>query len=442
MAAPLAAIAAVPGVRSRILAVVTGEDASALARQGYLEAAWRGFAERPFFGWGPGSASWTLSRFLVPRPGAHPPDQVVTDPHSLPLRIAYEIGLAGLAPALALAVLFLWRRRTEEPADRALRRAAGLALLGFAVSALAGRALTAPALPLAAMLAVGAALAAGPPRARAPARRPILAALAMALLLAPPDAAHLSYDRALVHEDPRARELLLRRAVGLDPSFPLYRARVALAERDAGEARRAAEMASGVAPFWLLAGVLAQERGEPRAVDALLEACELNPLGALAPFRLATGAGDDPRAPAWAARALLAEPLLVAADELRQRPRLVAAAVAELHRRQAADGAWIEELAAAAEELRGASAPARRLVLAMDGDGATALSLHAFRRLPWPAYLDEVRIRAAASETPLAAAARTRRTDDRVFQGPGCTLSAATNHHGTHRGASRPPSSP
>ena len=32
------------------------------------------------------------------------------------------------------------------------------------------------------------------------------------------------------------------------------------------------------------------------------------------------------------------------------------------------------------------------MVLEIDGAGATSPTLHAFRRLPWPAYLDEVEV--------------------------------------------------
>ena len=419
LAAAVAALAAIPGTWSRVADVVAGDDVSWLARQGYMEAAWRGFLERPLFGWGPGAAHWTLGRFLTPVPGVHPPGEVVADPHSWPLRIAYEHGLAGLLLGLAVAVVFLRARLSETPADPALRRAAYLALLGVAVISLAERPLAAPAVPLAALIGVGALLAAGPPRAAPAGRTPLLLAAAMALLLAPADLAHLAYDRAVDEPEAEAQARLLRRAVRLDPSFPLYRARLALLGDDAGGARRAALDASGVAHLWLLAGAL--QNGED-AGDALLKACALDPFAALAPLRLAAGAEDDPRAPQWMARALLAEPRLLAAPDLVE--PLLAAAIQELRRVDGLPSGWVDALAVAHGRVaRRRDGPLRRLALTMDGDGATALSLHSFRRWPWPAYLDAIPLYAEALlAIDLEAASRSRETEARVFTGRDCGL--------------------
>ncbi len=415
----LAGLGAAFAGRSRILAVAAGEDISTLARRGYMEAAWRGFLERPLLGWGPGSANWTLSRFLVPRPGVHPPDEVVADPHSWPLRLAFENGALGLLLFLAAVAAFAHARWHEKPADPALRRAAFLGLLGFMVIGLAGRPFAAPALPLAAMLVVGALLAAGPARPRPAGRRGFILAAAITLLLLPADLAHLAYDRALWTEDPQEQTEQIRRAVRLDPSFPVYRLRLALLERDAEEAVTAAEEASGAAHYWLLAGLLGNDP------EALIRSCELNPLGALAPFRLALGAGDDPRAATWTARALLAEPLLMAAADWRK--PLPAAAGAEIVRLDGVERGWLEELAGTLERVRGAAGRTRRLVLEMDGEGATGLSLHAFRRLPWPAYLDEVSVFAdPLPEIGMPAATRLRTTAADVFMEPDCGLRIKT----------------
>ena len=102
----------------------------------------------------------------------------------------------------------------------------------------------------------------------------------------------------------------LRAAVGADPAFPLYRARL--------EPWAAARAADGLAPLWLLAGIVEDADTDQRR-DALERACDLDPLSALAPFELMRlergegGAAEDPRVAARAARAILAEPLLLAA---------------------------------------------------------------------------------------------------------------------------------
>lgn len=424
----VAALAAWPEFRARSLALATGGDVSAAARLGYLEGAWRALAERPLLGWGPGSTSWTLGLFLRPQPGVHPPGQVVADPHSLPARLLYENGLLVVVLALALGCAVVRERRRAETADAALAGASALGLLGFAVASLAGSSFAAPALPLAAMMLIGALQASEPPRAPAR-RRPLWLAPAalLALVLAPLDYAHLTYDRARAAPlDPTGAELL-ERAVALDPGFPLYRARLALARRDLGEpgaaaeALEAAEAARGIAPFYLLAGVAGGEPGPGPAVSALIRACELDPLGGLAPFHLATRAGDDPRAPAWAARFLLAEPYLAAAEELEGQSTLLAAALAELSRLEALDPAWTARLARVLARGPSSPGPARRLALEMDAEGATSLSLHAFRRSPWPARIDEVRV--LSERLPdLEAPAKSPTTDAILFRADGCLL--------------------
>ncbi len=430
----LLAVILLPPARARISEIAAGTDPSALARRGYLEAGWRGLRERPIFGWGPGAASWTLSDFLVPVPGGHLPDQVVTDVHSLPLQCGYELGLSGLLLSAGVGLVFLRRRLREMRSARepALARAALLGLLGLAVASLGGMPLAVTALPLAAMLAVGALLAAAPrPPSTAARWPPLVLVLVLAVLLIPVDLAHLAYDRARTAATTAASARHLERAVGLDPAFPLYRMRWAACERErtesspelARQARTAARAAAGISPLWLLAGVLGQETAQPWSEQALLRACRLNPLGALAPFRLASGQPTDPRAPQWAGRALIAEPLLLAAVDWQERRPLVDAAVRTVSAGEGVERSWRRAFEEQAAVSAGAGGPTRRLVLEMDGEGATAFSLHAFRRMPWPAYLVEVTLSAElVHEIDLVAATRLRSTDARIFDRQHCGL--------------------
>ena len=386
---------------ARIADVASGIDVSTLARLGYLEGAWRGFLERPVLGWGPGAASWTLSLFLRPQPGIHPPSQVIADPHSLPARLLYENGLAVMVLGLALAAAVFRARLRSTYVDLPMARAAGLGILGFCVIALAGRTLSAPALPLAFMVTLGAFQASSRPRPSSP-RRWIwpAAAVLIALLLARFDLAHVRYDRAFETVEAREQLALVRQAAKLDPAFPLYGARAALLERALGAERGvaekalgAAEGAQGLAPLYLLAGVLGKAAGNTWAPDALLRACQLDPLGALAPFHLGLGT-KDARAPIWTARSLLAEPYLIRSQALLERRSLAKAALAEIRALEAIDPSWTDRLASS---YPGTADPAfererRRLVFEMDTEPTTALSLHAFRRRPWPARIDEVTI--------------------------------------------------
>ncbi len=387
----------------RLGAVVRGLDASTSARWSYVQAGWRGVLERPVLGWGPGAARWTFPEHLRPIPGLLPPDQQVADPHSLPLLLAYELGLGGLLLAVGVAAVFL-RVRPRQAADPTLRRAALLGLAALLTMGLAGRTLAAPAVPLAVMIAAGAILAAEAPAARR-GRRGAASAFAvvivMAALAAPLDLAHLAYDRAVAAGDRDEQRRHLRRAVALDPAFPLYSARLAWLGGGDGEAARraraAAESARGVAPLWTVAGTLGQDAGEAWSREALVRACRLSPLGAVAPYRLSfeEASGDDLRVQ-WTARALLAEPLLSAAVAWRDRGSVLGAAVDRLARVDGVDPGWHAWLARALAERRGGEEGAtRQLALAMDAAVETSVSVYAFRRRPWP--IDLARIEISAS---------------------------------------------
>ncbi len=409
----------------RIGGILSGSDVSVAARWSYLLAGWRAVLERPVLGWGPGAARWTINEHLRPIPGVHPPDQVVADVHSLPLMIGYELGLSGLLLILGLALVFLWRKPVKT-VDPALRRAAHLGLGALAIMSCVGRPLAAAALPLAAMIGVGAILASEVPPARHHRRREmatvVVAAVIVALAL-PLDLAHMAYDRAVLAESSDRQAHHLRRAVELDPAFPLYRARLAWLEAGKPGARAAAESARAVAPLWLVAGMLAQENGETWSREALLRACRLSPLGVIAPYRLTFEQGSQVDRVQWTARALLAEPLLLAAVAWRDRAPELRAAVDEIGRLGGIDAGWHAWLEQALAARQGGGGPVRQLALSMDTDAATSVSLYAFRRRPWPVDLARIEIYqsmlatidpGAAARLPPAAAA--------VFSGGQCGL--------------------
>jgi len=394
--------------------ILAGADPSAQTRAVYYRGGGEGFLARPLLGWGPGSTPWTVSRFLRPRPGVNPASEVVGELHSLPVALGYELGGTGFLLALSLAALFVLRRGAERhaTADPALLRAGLLGLLGAGWVCLGSAALAVTALPVAAALAAGAALAHSPtpPISPAPGRRSRLpaalyAAAALLLLLSPLRAGY-HYERATAASSESARDHLAR-AVALDPAFPLYRARLGwlLAGRPGGrqagadQALRAAADAPGVAPLWLAAGILGLGAERPWAGRALEQACALDPLAPFAPYFLATAAPAAPAAPFAAAHALLAEPRLLAATFWDGHAPLRADALRAVGAAEEIDAGWREALLAAAGRLpRGADDGDARawLALEIDSTPSLALSLYAFRRPPWPLEWPLVEVHPAA----------------------------------------------
>jgi|GEM_PF-596509 len=173
------ALAAVAVVLA-IAALQSSADPSLRARLVYWRAGWAGVLERPWTGFGPGSTAWTLAAFLRPVPGVNPPGEVVGELHLLPLAVAYEIGVVGLALTLAIGWVFARRRfaalappdrrdgeerdgegaGTRSPvADPELTLAAMTGLAGALVMGLATADWRIGALPVAVAIAAGAALA-------------------------------------------------------------------------------------------------------------------------------------------------------------------------------------------------------------------------------------------------------------------------------------------
>ena len=206
---------------------------------------------------------------------------------------------------------------------------------------------------IATAIAGGAALAATTTRRPALSDRSRRAALVVVLLytagalgvLAPVRRAQRLYDAARSAAEPFA---LLDRATAHDKSFPLYVARRAWAtapvrrtrpppSRSAGStrglpAKRSAPPSArpGVAALWLAAGVLGADAGASWSSSALKRACDLDPMGALAPFRLMTIESSERAAALAGARALLAEPRLAAAIDWESRETVYRRALDEI----------------------------------------------------------------------------------------------------------------
>jgi O-antigen ligase len=400
----------------RAAAIFRGEDASTKARLVYLDAGWRGLREKPWLGWGPGSTGWTIAQHLRPVPGINPPSEVVGDLHSLPLQILYELGGIGFLCTLGTAAIFLRRRIGERRSaeDPSLLAAGLIGMLGAATTRMGGAALSVTALPLAAAVAAGVALAAQPRREPGAPRWPARAYAVVALLsLLPLDVAQFYYGRAAAADragDPLRARAAVATAARLDPSLPLYRARAAWlgAVSAVPEEARAAAAPTALSPLWLEAGALGARAAAPWAAAALERACALDPLAGAAPMHLAMrlAEADGARAGRLAARALLSEPRLLAARFWIGRDDLRRAALAEVERWPGVDDGWKTRLLALAQGARPrADRPAARLGLDLDLEPALSFSLYAFRRPPWPATLGAIEVdREAALEVDLPAA--------------------------------------
>lgn len=403
----------VPGPIGRLGAVLRLEDPSLLARRTYAEAAVSGFAERPLLGWGPGSTSWTLANHWQPAPGVHPPGEVVTDAHSLLAQAPYELGVAGSLLLLLLAVRYGWLRlgelRDSRSRDPELLAAALLGLTGAGVCLVFGVFAVVTAVPAVLILNLGLAAACSrgssdPRKERAAKRRPsgrwrraLPVAFHLFLVAAlgwtwQRTSAARAYELAVAAET--ADAAAASEAADRDPSFPLYHLRL--------DPWTAAAAADGLAPLWLLAGV-DRNVDVDRRRQALERACDLDPLSALAPFELmrlereAGAAATDRRVAVRAARAILAEPLLLAAAVFEGDPDLRAALHRGIQSWPGLPPGWLaafEELWFGLDWSNGHEGPPRD-VLSVDADGrpAVSFSLFAFRRQPWPLSIGAVPLR-------------------------------------------------
>ncbi|HVS63307.1 MAG TPA: O-antigen ligase family protein [Thermoanaerobaculia bacterium] len=424
----LVGVAGLASMTPRLLAILGGADSSMLARVGYLRAAVRGFIERPVLGWGPGSSAWLLSEHLRPVPGIHPPYEVVTDAHSLWFDLLFELGVAGAGALLVLVALFVARRLGElrrlPAGPAAVRRWASVAsILGGGICLLGAGAFDVAALAVAAAIPLALGLQSAEARPSTAAASPrwfVWLVVACLVALLPSRIAHWHFDRFVavggevrVASREAAAEAAsggdaavppvvdrgaarasagsrhLARAVRLDPAFPLYRFRQALEAGSAGATdglRSSALAARGIGIFWLLTGARAGQAGEPGHRADLERACDLDPLGALAPFVLAVLAPGEADAAERLARALLAEPRLAAAARLEDIEELVEDALVVIEQLDRVPLGWraamVDEIRAALAIPLGETREAIDLTLELDSLGSTSLSLYAFRRRP------------------------------------------------------------
>ncbi|MYA06468.1 MAG: hypothetical protein F4060_16195 [Holophagales bacterium] len=395
----------VPGPIGRLGAVLRLEDPSLLARRTYAEAAVSGFAERPLLGWGPGSTSWTLANHWRPAPGVHPAGEVVTDAHSLLAQAPYELGIAGSVLLLLLAARYgrlrLGELRDPRARDPELLAAALIGLAGAGVCLAFGVFAVVTAVPAVLILNLGlAAACTARSGADVPAgrwRQGLRLAFYLWLVAAvgwtwQRTSAARAYELVVAAET--ADAVAASEAADRDPSFPLYHVRL--------DPWTAAEAADGLAPLWLLAGV-DQTVDVDRRRLALERACDLDPLSALAPFELmlllreAGAAATDRRVAVRAARAILAEPLLLAAAAFEGDPDLRAELRREIQSWPGLPPGWLaafEELWFGLDWSNGHEGSPRD-VLSVDADGrpAVSFSLFAFRRPPWPLSIGAVPLR-------------------------------------------------
>ena len=429
---------------------------SSEARRAYLAAGWQGFLDSPWVGHGPGSTAWLFARYFEPEVAVHPPDHIVADLHNLPLQVLFEVGLLGfLAATLWIFLLLrpLFGPLPDDPFRAALVRGSRAFLIAALVFSATGFLLAVPALPVAFLLLAGLGRAALGEKGASPQipywergrlgrgaggtpalpggrilRFVFVSLVVVAFFwLLPGLRAQWAWERARSAEDESAARWALEEAVAIDPDFPLYRARVGVLGGNAEQLIEAQHAAGAVGPLTLQAGLAAEAAEMPEAAELLARACDLDPFGGLAPFRLAVGpAGGTPELRVERAmRALVAEPRLVAATAWRRHPEVLLRAQVLLDQ-QGTPLAWAAALLPSMEKVLGKQpGETADLVLRIDRDPAEAVSLYVFRRSPWPAPLARVEVRRDAVPADMPPALSDPAMRPR-FVAPGCRWRAPT----------------
>jgi hypothetical protein len=375
----------------RLGRMASGVDASLQTRAVYLKAGLLAIGERPLLGWGPGSTPWTVAEFTTPIPHLNPSSEIIGDLHSLPLQIAYEIGMPSLLISVLLVACFFAVRVSElRSSPTQSGKAALLGLFGAALFSIGAAPVSVPALPVAAAIVAGGALQARQPgRLRwrlLPSTIVAFYVIAAAALMLPTAAAHRNYDLARSSKDAGKAIRSLESAIALDPGFPLYRARGAwlaadqkISQREALQALHAAELARGLAPLWLEAGYLGHRTDQDWAPWALETAARLDPLSTLVAFHRLASQPSDPAAADLGARLLRAEPGFTKARFWRNHPELAES---------------IASKSGIQPDTRPIDHNSRIAPLAMvlDKNPSLSFSLYAFRRSPWPGALAPVEL--------------------------------------------------
>jgi hypothetical protein len=160
----------------------------------------------------------------------------------------------------------------------------------------------------------------------------------------------------------------------------------------------AARQAPGVATLWTTAGILGSAAERPWAGEALERACALDPLNPFPPFYRMTIETVSEGGARRGAHALLAEPRLAAATFWESHPDLLARSVDELRSWPGVDAGWKEAQIQALPTPAERQGDLGRIELEIDTDPSLALSLHTFRRRPFPVRWPLVQVRLAPLE--------------------------------------------
>ncbi len=377
----------------RLFAIAQGSDLSTRLRWGYMQAAWAGFQDAPWTGHGPGVGSMSLAEYHRPRLGVNPAGEILSDAHSLPLDLLFELGSLG-ALLLVLVVIWLIRERPG-PAAGSTRHAAWAAMVGWlAMSSVAGT-FDVAALAFPPLICMGLISDAAPHSRRT--RWAVVVVVAMAAAWVYPVArSHFFWD--VESADGPAKALS-------GHSLPLYEIYTASTDHLPPERTH------------LSAFLLARAAGG--SCSDARRACQVDPVSAWPPFLIARqSAGGEPCASSQdhsivlQARAAALQPEFLAAEDLADPVRLRDIRAELEHDPRLPLGwraAWVDQIDRVLEAAEPAQPQRGWALLELDYQPNTAVALFSFRRRPRPLTLLEVPLRAHVLELidlpPLSAVA-------------------------------------